>query len=271
MKNSTKIFIIALIGMLMTGCTRVGTGEVGLRVGFDKQIKESELMPGSFNQELIGDVLLFPVRQIQLDVANLTPIAKDNSTMKDFNIRVIYDINPTSVAQLYSQVSKNFHGSQNDEVILMYNYLSNVVRNAVFKAARKYDALEMNDNRSNIETEVRAIIDDTLEHEKFNDAIKIQQVTVTQILPADIIVASANDLVRAKNQRLQKEIEVQTAQFEAQRIAAINANKGAIEYMNAVSLQNISEGIKAGKVNTIVVPVDFKGMVNVPASPRNQE
>lgn len=271
MKNSIRFMLALCFVAGLSACTRVGTGEVGLRVGFDKQIKDSELMPGSFNQELIGDVLLFPVRQIQLDVANLTPIAKDNSTMKDFNIRVIYDINPSSVAQLYSQVSKSFHGTQNDEVVLMYNYLTNAVRNAVFKAARKYEALEMNDNRGNIETEVRAIIEETLTQENFNDAIKIQQVAVTQILPADIIVASANDLVRAKNQKTQKEIEVQTAQFEAQRIATLNANKGAIDYMNAMSLQNISEGIKAGKVNTIVVPVDFKGMVNVAAAPRSQE
>jgi hypothetical protein len=33
--------------------------------------------------------------------------------------------------------------------------------------------------------------------------------------------------------------------------------------MNAKALQDIAEGIKNGKVQSIVVPYDFKGIVNV--------
>ncbi len=33
--------------ILLTGCTRIETGEVGVRVGFDKQVKQGELLPGS--------------------------------------------------------------------------------------------------------------------------------------------------------------------------------------------------------------------------------
>jgi hypothetical protein len=33
--------------------------------------------------------------------------------------------------------------------------------------------------------------------------------------------------------------------------------------MNAQAQMKIAEGIREGKVNTIVVPMDFKGMVNV--------
>ena len=56
---------------------------------------------------------------------------------------------------------------------------------------------------------------------------------------------------------------MQTAKQEADRIAALNQNKGAIDYMNAMALVNISEAIKDGKVQSIVVPYDFKGIVNV--------
>ena len=76
--------------VLMTGCTRIETGEVGLRVGFDKQVKTEELLPGSFNQVIIGDVLTFPVKDVNVKLDDMTPIAKDNSTMKDFDAIVIY-------------------------------------------------------------------------------------------------------------------------------------------------------------------------------------
>ena len=83
------------------------------------------------------------------------------------------------------------------------------------------------------------------------------------ILPADSVVASANDLVRSKNEFKQKEVEVQTAKKEAERIAALNANKGAVEYMAAMANMKIAEAIANGKVNTIVIPMDFKGMINI--------
>ena len=97
------------------------------------------------------------------------------------------------------------------------------------------------------------------------DKIAVSQVQIRAVLPADSIVESANALVRAENELKTKEVEVQTAIKEAQRIAALNANAKAIDYMNAQANFMIAEGVKAGKVHTIVVPVDFKGIVQTPA------
>jgi hypothetical protein len=101
-----------------------------------------------------------------------------------------------------------------------------------------------------------------LTEEKLADKITVSQVQVRAILPADVIVNSANELVRAQNELKTKEVEVQTAKKEAERIAALNANAGAIGYMNAMANLEIAKGVAAGKVNTIVVPYDFKGIVN---------
>jgi hypothetical protein len=42
-----------------------------------------------------------------------------------------------------------------------------------------------------------------------------------------------------------------------------NQSAASIAYMQAQAMLNISEGIKNGKVNTVVVPADFRGMVNI--------
>ena len=61
------ISMVILAGaVLMTGCTRIETGEVGLRVGFDKQVKNEELLPGSFNQTLVGSVMTFPIKDVNV-------------------------------------------------------------------------------------------------------------------------------------------------------------------------------------------------------------
>ena len=89
MKRILTLSILAA-AVLATGCTRIETGEVGVRVGFDKQVQSGELLPGSFNQVLIGDVLTFPIKDVNVTLENMTPVAADNSTMKDFDAVVVY-------------------------------------------------------------------------------------------------------------------------------------------------------------------------------------
>jgi hypothetical protein len=171
--------------VLMTGCTRIETGEVGLRVGFDKQVKNEELMPGSFNQTIIGDVLTFPVKEVAVKVDDLNPQASDNSTMKDFDLTVIYNINPSQIAEIYNTKNKSFHANHNGDTYLMYNYIFNAARNATYKAARKYEALNMGDNRAAMEVDIKDNITKTLSDEKLDGTITITQVLIRQIVPAD--------------------------------------------------------------------------------------
>jgi hypothetical protein len=194
----------------------------------------------------------------------MTPVAKDNSTMKDLDAVVIYNINQGQVAELYSQKSQAFHARHNGDIYLMYNYIVQTTRNAIYKEARKYEALDMADNRQAMEQAIKEQIQKTLAEEKLDGSLMISQVLIRNIVPADSVVESANALVRAKNELKQKEVEVRTAKMEAERMQALsNQGSQSIAYMNAQAMMNISEGIKNGKVQTIVVPQDFKGMVNV--------
>lgn len=256
------LIAVSLLAVFATGCTRIETGEVGLRVGFDKQVKNEELLPGSFNQTLIGSVMTFPVKEVAVKVDDLTPLAKDNSTMKDFDAIVIYNINQSQVAELYNTKNRSFHAQDNGDTYLMYNYIFNAARNAVYKSARNYDALDMADNRSVMEQQIREQIQKTLAAEELDGAITISQVLIRQITPADSVVQSANELVRAKNEYKEKEVEVQTAKKEAERMQALsNQGSQSIAYMNAQAALNISEGIKNGKVQTIVVPSNMTGLM----------
>lgn len=254
MKRFFTLTAIATV-VLATGCTRIETGEVGVRVGFDKQIKPGELLPGSFNQILIGDVLTFPVKDVSVTIDNMTPLAKDNSTMKDVDITVIYSINPNQVAELYTSKNRSFHLIKDGDTYLMYNYVFQTARNGLYKAAREFEALDMNDARQTIERQIREHMTQALAAEKLDGSITIQQVLVRGMVPADTVVQSANDLVRAKNELRQKEVEVKTAKMEAERMQALS-NQGAqsIAYMQAQAQITLAEAVKAGKVQTIIIP-----------------
>lgn len=260
MSRFLKISVVAAAVAMTAACTRIETGEVGLRVGFDKQVSGNELLPGSFNQTLIGSVLTFPIKDVSVKVEDMTPLAKDNSTMKDFDALVVYSINQANVSDLYNTKNKSFHANRDGDVYLMYNYVFNATRNAIYKAARKYEALDMGDNRQAMEADIKEIVIKTLADEKMDGMVNVSQVLIRNIVPADSVVASANDLVRAKNEFKQKTVEVETAKKEAERIAALNSNSGAIQYMDAQARMLQAEAAKITaqsiaqfKGNTLVI------------------
>jgi len=260
-KRFLTISILAA-AVLATGCTRIETGEVGVRVDAYKQVQPGELLPGSMNQTIIGDVLTFPIKDVNVTLENMTPVAKDNSTMKDFDAVVVYNINPANVAELYSTKNKSFHADFRGDTYVMYNYVVQNARNAIYKAARKYEALDMADNRTEMENLIKDEITRNLAEEKLDGSITINQVMVRSVVPADSVVESANALVRAKNELKQKEVEVKTAEAESRRMAALANNSGAsIAFMQAQAMLNISEGIKNGQVQTIVVPSNFNALM----------
>jgi len=259
-----RIFTLSILAaaVLATGCTRIETGEVGVRVGFDKQVQSGELLPGSFNQVLIGDVLTFPIKDVNVVLENMTPVAKDNSTIKEVDAVIVYNLNKNQAAELYSTKNRSFHAEAKGDTYLMYNYIVQNARNAIYKAARKYEALDMADSRSEMEKFIQDEIVRNLAEEKLDGSIMISQVMVRNVVPADSVVASANELVKAKNELKQKEVEVKTAEAESRRMAALANNSGSsIAFMQAQAMLNISEGIKQGKVQTIVVPSNFNALM----------
>lgn len=262
MNRVIKLSIVAAAVALTSACTRIETGEVGVRIDAYKQVQSGELLPGSVNQTLIGDVLTFPIKDVNVTLENMTPVAKDNSTMKDLDAVVVYNINPQSVAELYSTKNKTFHAEFKGDTYVMYNYVVQNSRNAIYKAARKYEALDMADNRTDMENYIKEEIQRNLAEEKLDGSISITQVMIRNVVPADTVVESANALVRSKNELKQKEVEVKTAEAESRRMAALANNSGSsIAFMQAQAMLNISEGIKAGKVQTIVVPSNFNALM----------
>jgi len=263
-KHMKRILTLSILAaaVLATGCTRIETGEVGVRVGFDKQVQSGELLPGSFNQTFIGDVLTFPIKDVNVTLENMTPVAADNSTMKDFDAVVVYNINPSQVSELYSTKNKSFHAEFKGDTYVMYNYIVQTARNAIYKAARKHEALDMADKRNEMEKFIQDEIVRNMAEEKLDGAITISQVMIRNVVPSDTVVESANALVRSKNELKQKEVEVKTAEAESRRMAALANNSGAsIAFMQAQAMLNVSEGIKNGKVQTIVVPSNFNALM----------
>lgn len=251
-----KILAILFAIAVLSGCERIQTGEVGLRVGFDKQVNTTELQPGSFNQTLVGSVLTFPIRDISLPMDDMHPQTADGSTLDDMDITVIYSINAAQVGELYNTKSHGMHAYEDGDVYLMYTYLQTIARSASYKAAAKHDALKIVGARFEIEAETQAAMIEALKNEKLDTAINVTKVQVRNVQPAQSIIDSANAAISRQNELKAAVIAVQIAQQEAERQTLLS-RPANLEYMKVQAALNISEGVREGKVQTIIVPSGF--------------
>ncbi len=255
-KNISIKSLVAILAVVSAiGCTRVETGEVGVRINASKQIEGNELQPGSWNQTVLGEVITFPVKDITIALENKTPLTSDNSALADFDISIVYSIEPSSVAELYSTKAKSFHLKYEGDTYLMYNYITALVNNASYKAIRNYKALEVADNRQKIEQEILATVKQQLDSEGLGKSINVTVAQVRNVQPNAEILQAATNYVRSQNELKVKENEIKIAEAEAKRMQMLASNSTqSIAYMKAQSELNISEAVKEGKVQTIIIP-----------------
>lgn len=249
---------VLVSSLVLGGCVeRIATGEVGIRVDINKQVLGTELMPGSWNQTIVGRVMTFPTKDITINLENKNPMTSDNAALADFDLTMVYAINPTSVAELFSTKAAAFHAydEKSQDTFLMYQFMQTTVNNAAYKAVRGYKSLEVADNRAKIEAEIIGIVTESLKTEKLDSALTLTMVQIRSIIPNKDILDAATAYVKSVNELKVKENEVKLAKLEAERMQAL-ANQGtqSIEYMKASAMVAIAEGVKNGKVQTILIP-----------------
>ena len=251
-----KFGLIAAAAVLATGCTRIETGSTGIRIDASKQIQGTELLPGTWAQTVIGDVLTFPTKDIVVDIQNRQPLTVENTPLSDFDISVVYGVNPQSVAEIYSTKSKSFHSVDSDgDILLMQSYLTTTINNAAYKVVRNYKNLEVADNRDKIEQEIREIVTQQLKEEKLDTAIQLSVVQVKNVQPNAEILKSATEFVRSQNELKTKENEIKIAEAESKRMQALAQNsQQSIAYLNAQAQMKIAEAVANGKVQSILIP-----------------
>jgi hypothetical protein len=145
------VFGLILLITLPRSCTRVETGEVGLRKTFTGTVEMEPLSPG-FHQSMVGQVLIFSAREVSVPVKDLHPVTADKLPMEDVDVDVqfTYKVNPGSIPLLYTKYASSYHNLRDGEIFVMQNFIEQFVRSAVADAIAKFPALAVNDKRSEI-------------------------------------------------------------------------------------------------------------------------
>jgi regulator of protease activity HflC (stomatin/prohibitin superfamily) len=258
-----KVLLVSFVVLMMAACGRIDTGHTGVRTSWNKQVQTQVVTPG-FYVAVTDDVVQYVTNEITFKMENEKPQTSDKTYLKDLDATYTWQVTSGDLPTLVTRF-KNRTFVQGDDRYPMGIYVDAVMQRSLAQAVSEVDALDANQKRSFIESETIRFATEKFKEENLDHDIKINQVIVKNIEVDPKLQDSILRNVTAIKDNQTKDTEIDSARKEALRMAALTANANNPAYisiLNAQANMKIAEGIANGRVNTIVVPSDFKGIVN---------
>lgn len=265
-----KLVAMLFVMLFVVGCGRIGTGEVGVRVDFNKTVEMNELQVGWY-AAVLTDVITYNVMETQIEFTDLTPKAKDNLLLQDLDVSVFYRVNPSKVAEMAVKYSGMDAVGKDGSRYPASHLIERVGRGAIYDSVSKFDSLTMHTKRSELEELVLSRIQTDLSKDDA-DVFTITKVIVRSLATDPAMEASIQAKVRVENQITEKRQQIELAKAEADRIrveseGSAKANKIIAESITPqlLELRRIEAmSMFAGKgTHTVVMPTDTKALVSI--------
>jgi hypothetical protein len=263
-KRLVQIALALLIAATFGACTKITTGHVGVRTTWSGEVVLNELGQG-WHQTIFGDVDNYVANEITLCLDNLHPQTKDRSVLNDLDLCFAYSVDPTFISEAVTKYKGRDLKATDGSWLPVGAYVQNVVTTATTDVVGKFDSLVANENRDGIRLGIKTRFDELLAEEGIKGKVRLHQVFIKNLQVAESIQQSALAVINQSNVLAAKTKEVETARKEAERMEALarTGGEGYVKLLNAQTGARIADAIYAGKVHTVVVPSDFKGIISV--------
>lgn len=255
-----NVIVGALLALSLVGCTRVLDSEVAVKQSFSGEISDRVVEQGLYSS-VLTDYIKVSKRNLVLNV-DAQPIVVEKIPLAEFQTKINYGIVPENAAIAY-KTEKAQHLTTNDgDVYLLGKYVQYVSNSAINDVVSKYKALEVNDNRSKIETEIKDNINLKLKAQGKDKFVRVNEINILKVSPPQSILNSSLAIVNSQNALKTKQNELETARVETEikRVLAENASSKYIELLQAEAEKTKAEALlkaaEKGKLNTMVIVPD---------------
>lgn len=268
-----KIIAVLMVMAAMTGCGRIATGEVGVRHNFNKSV-DMQVVPEGWYGSVFTSVEKREVKQTAIEISDMKPKAKDNLTLADFDITVMYTINGAKVpAMEVKYAGSNAVDKETGKVYPMYNLIERMAKGTAFDViGNKYESLTIHTKRTELEQDIAVSLQRDLDASD-KDVVHIDKVIVRSVVTDPALEESIQRSVRVEKQIEAKKQEIELAKAESERqkeeaLGQAAANRIISESLDArlVEMKRIEVmGAFAGAgTHTIVMPSDSRTTLTVP-------
>lgn len=209
--------------MGLAGCGGViNTGEIGVRTTMG-DVSQQEEGQGVY-VAVFSHVDHYTVKETSIDLNDLTPRAKDKLTLKDLEVSVYYRGVPGAIAKFVSTHAGQSAGIEGESFWRPgYHLVSNLAKAAIYDQVPKFDSLDLNQKRADLETDIQQATQTALDADPtVKGTFVVTRVVVRKIQTDPTIDQAIQQTVLAQQQLAQKENQAQVAHKDAE-IAKIRA------------------------------------------------
>lgn len=265
---ATALVVIAAIGLGVTSCGTIETGNVGVRTTLGK-VDLEEIEPGLyFGVPGISRVTVFSGKEIAIDLNDLTPKARDNLSLRDLDVTVYYRAASTSIADLYVKYATQHQRDEGSGVVLpAYGVVFRLARNAVYEQASKIDSLVMHTQRDELAGAVQKGLQADLDA---NDkgVFAVSRVVIRALTTDPAIEKAIQESVAAQKQlettkqrvaiaEAEAQVEIKRAEGVAKANQIINQSLTR-EYLQHESNLALHKFAEKGGTTTVVIPATMQ-------------
>ena len=267
--------VLVLVAAILSlgSCTTIDTGQVGVSSQFG-QISKAEIPAGVTTKlPMITSIDSYNVRETTVDLNNLTPKAKDNLSLKELDVSVMYEVNSAKVADTVIEFAGQ---SPYNEELGVYMPGQGIVarqsREAVYTAVADMESLTIHQKREALAAAIKTHLQNSLNRTAPN-TFTVTNITIRAVTTDESIEASIREAVQTQKQLETKAQQEKVAEANA-RIAITQA-KGEAE-ANRIVAQSLTPELlrkqandamyalsKSGNSSTIVLPSGATPLVQV--------
>ncbi len=201
-QNLKSLCALLAVGSLLSSCTVVRQGEVGVKRTLGKYSDKVYTSGLRTYNPFVATIVKVPVRTNNLEVQLDIP-SKEGLTIRS-EVSILYNVNPKQVPDVLRNIGPDYEGT----IILP------VFRSAVADVSAKFFAKDMHTgNRTDIEKSIRDLMMETVK----DKGIVIENVLLKSIQLPRSLSKAIEEKLEAEQQAMRMEFVLQQARREAER------------------------------------------------------
>jgi regulator of protease activity HflC (stomatin/prohibitin superfamily) len=259
------VLVLALALLLLGGVFgTIDTGNVGVRSTLGI-MSTNEVTPGVYLKwPLISRVEEFTSKEIAIDLADLTPKARDNLSLRDMDITVYYRAEAGAIAELFAKYAgQSVRPNDGQYLLPAYNLVYRVARNTAYEEVAKVDSLVMHTRRDALSAAMHDNMQTELDRSD-PGVFKVTRVVIRAVATDPSIEESIRNAVANQKKLEAMEVQTQIAEKEAQikvtEARGISESNRIIsgsltrEYLQHEANQALLKFAESGNTSTVIVP-----------------
>lgn len=244
-----KLFVI-LFAALLSACTQIDTGNVGVESAFG-QVKQETLPPGVYFT-LFKRVDEICAKEIPITLNDLKPQTSDKITLADLDMDIYVQIDPSKAANMRTKWPGDFTEAKDEGCArLGMSYATRQAREVVYDITSRMGSATVHTERVRIAAETVKQLQSNLDAEAGKGMFSIRSANVKNLVTDPALEANIKDAAKAQFELQARRNQLEVAKIEAdkQRVQAQGeadsirikaeavAKQGGAEYVQLQAIQ----------------------------------